>query len=1560
MSLGVLNNLNAMYAENNLNNTSNSLSNVLNQLSSGSKINSGADDAAGLSLVNGLQANSVALSQSKTNAQEGVGLLTVADGALSQVTNLLNRAVTLATEASNGTLNASQDTAANQEYQSILSEISNIGSTTTYNGQAVFGSNKDIYTGDSSTQGASINSLNIHALSSSNVGDSGGVMAYSNGQSSVFINLSSNSKNAQSTDTLNSGGSSTINVNYLVKGANGAENPAATSITVGGSSGYANTASGLISAINGAGLGLTANFVTQAQAGVAGGGTQTGIQISGGLISVGVDPSASVTSGVLNPSEITNNQLTVGQTISVNVGSTNAATVTLDQTDNTLVGLAAKINSGFGGSGGVTATVMYDSGGTATSLKLADNTNTGGALTVTTTAANVVPNALTAGSIISAASDPTGVIFAAGATGAVGVKGTASLSVAGAGSNIPAQALTGSITLSNGANTQTYTMGTGGSDSTVGNVTTLSAAHSTLSGLATAISGNLGASAVASSSGIAIASTATGSSITAGASTLAAVLSATAQTNVAGIAATTGTPGVTSLSMNGDNNGFTAGAGVANTLTGTFSVTVGGVTTAITMGAGALYAGNALTTAATTADSLVAGIHTNRAAMGFDAAIVGGKIVLTSQNVNSPIVVSANALTGVSPTFTLAGSPAAPTILAQSSVNITAGNGVPAAGMGSLTQSGDLLTGSITINNGGTAKTFVMGNNLGVVGNTINLTTANSTMAGLMAAMNAQTGATNLVATLDQTAGAGLSGLTLTANNAGAANILVTANSLNSASSMTFTTPASGSGSQLQSGVLGLTDSGVLSSAPGASASNALDGTLSGSISITSIVNGVTVTDTFTMGGSAASDTATSFNTGGNTLKSLIDSINKAGAVTGNLDVIATQDAATGGIFLQSKVAGDTGLAMDATGLTNTLAFANSAATTPTFTPGKVTLANTSNAGAINDRADLLTSGTSLQLTNSASGVATTFTMGGVTGAGVIGVGSNTTPGSETMGALIDAINGSNLSLHAAINIATGNLEISSTAANGAGTVTVGTNTITDAFSTSAATTTLGTAATAATAATATINTTAGMSTTGNDALSGQLILKNGAGSAVTFNLNSAATSSGTNVEIGAGSSTLNGLVLAINQNVATLGLTASINSSTGALQLQSTTTGAGAITVGGTGLTDATGEAFTAGAVGIASKQSSGTINLVGGSNNFALRDTLTGNITLSNGSNTKTFVLGGASAGVSGNTVTLAAGHSTVADLKAAIENNLNVSSVINGGSLVLTSNVASTDTIAMGANNLSDTLGHAAATASLGTFTSQSDQVSGQLNYSVGNTAYDLGSTSGMNVTQLMNKINFGNVAGTGPANANGVTASWVPSGNGTFGSIQLTSNTFGETGNITNHSVGTTINDLGTNASLSFSGGRAYNVGVSNVAGTGVYDSSTQSAPTDINSNLTSSAGSSSGVATISYSDGAGVSLSATDLTNQSDAQSALSALNKAITAVAAQDGYVGAQINTLNAVSSVLSTQQQNVTAAQNAVQATDYAQAASNMSKYQILSQTGISALAQANSMQQEVTKLLQ
>ena len=269
MSLGVLNNLSAVYAENNLNNTNNSLSTTLQQLSSGSKINSGADDAAGLSLVNGLQANQMALTQSATNATEGVGLLQVADGALSQVTSLLNRAVTLATEASNGTLNSTQDLAANQEYQSILSEINNIGATTTYNQEQVFNSQTAIYTGDSSSSGSSIDQLSIRSLSSTNIGDSNGQMSYSNGQSNVFIDLSNGGTNAALTDSLTGGtnGTTTITVGYMTQGSNGSAVQATANITVGQGTNYANTAQGLISAINNSGLGLNASFGTAQSAG---------------------------------------------------------------------------------------------------------------------------------------------------------------------------------------------------------------------------------------------------------------------------------------------------------------------------------------------------------------------------------------------------------------------------------------------------------------------------------------------------------------------------------------------------------------------------------------------------------------------------------------------------------------------------------------------------------------------------------------------------------------------------------------------------------------------------------------------------------------------------------------------------------------------------------------------------------------------------------------------------------------------------------------------------------------------------------------------------------------------------------------------------------------------------------------------------------------------------------------------------------------------------------------------------------------------------------------------
>jgi flagellin len=171
MALSILNNIPSLAAQNQLTMTGASLQKTLFRLSSGSRINSGADDAAGLAIADGLHANISALTQSSRNATDGVGMLQVADGALGQVTTLLNRAVTLATEAANGTVSAAQGTALDAEFTAIKSEITRIGSNTTYNGAAVFSATvSNVYVSDGSAAGASSIAITTGALAAATVG----------------------------------------------------------------------------------------------------------------------------------------------------------------------------------------------------------------------------------------------------------------------------------------------------------------------------------------------------------------------------------------------------------------------------------------------------------------------------------------------------------------------------------------------------------------------------------------------------------------------------------------------------------------------------------------------------------------------------------------------------------------------------------------------------------------------------------------------------------------------------------------------------------------------------------------------------------------------------------------------------------------------------------------------------------------------------------------------------------------------------------------------------------------------------------------------------------------------------------------------------------------------------------------------------------------------------------------------------------------------------------------------------------------------------------------------
>lgn len=168
MSFSLLNNISALAAQNELANTQSQLQTTLFRLSSGSRINSGADDAAGLAIANGLQANITALNQSSQNANDGIGQLQVVDGALSQVTNLLNRAITLATEASNGTVSTTQQTALDNEFTKIKSEITNIGGNTNFNGTNVFtASTTSIFLSDSGSNYAI--GVSAGALSASSI-----------------------------------------------------------------------------------------------------------------------------------------------------------------------------------------------------------------------------------------------------------------------------------------------------------------------------------------------------------------------------------------------------------------------------------------------------------------------------------------------------------------------------------------------------------------------------------------------------------------------------------------------------------------------------------------------------------------------------------------------------------------------------------------------------------------------------------------------------------------------------------------------------------------------------------------------------------------------------------------------------------------------------------------------------------------------------------------------------------------------------------------------------------------------------------------------------------------------------------------------------------------------------------------------------------------------------------------------------------------------------------------------------------------------------------------------
>ena len=343
MSLSIQTDLSTIAALNQLSITRSNLAKTLDQLSSGTRIRSGADDAAALSIADGLQVEILSLTQSCKNANDAIGFLQTADGALAQINDLLNRAITLATEAANETADDRQRLVADQEYQDILAEITRIGSIT-FNGLPVFTdglSSPITLTENGDTITATIDPADSLSGSITFTATIPGVAGVT-----TDINLSDEGTRAETTITPGATLTGEFAIASTVPGSAGVSSPVAVTnnpdgtVSLGPVAGE-ETLSGSVT-FTGT---VPAATAAPTSLGLAGSGsTISGTVISGNTLSGGFTVTATVpdSGGVPSPVNLSNNGTTITGTVSS--GSTITGDVTITSTVPASGGVSSAIN----------------------------------------------------------------------------------------------------------------------------------------------------------------------------------------------------------------------------------------------------------------------------------------------------------------------------------------------------------------------------------------------------------------------------------------------------------------------------------------------------------------------------------------------------------------------------------------------------------------------------------------------------------------------------------------------------------------------------------------------------------------------------------------------------------------------------------------------------------------------------------------------------------------------------------------------------------------------------------------------------------------------------------------------------------------------------------------------------------------------------------------------------------------------------------------------------------------------------------------------------------------
>ena len=137
MALSIHTNYASLVTQSQLNSTNKTLSTAMERLGTGLKINSAADDAAGLQIATRLQAQSNGQKIGMSNAQNAISMLQTADGAMDEMTNIVQRMKDLATQSANDTYSAEDRTAMDAEFKELTSELTNIVTNTTFGGKTL-------------------------------------------------------------------------------------------------------------------------------------------------------------------------------------------------------------------------------------------------------------------------------------------------------------------------------------------------------------------------------------------------------------------------------------------------------------------------------------------------------------------------------------------------------------------------------------------------------------------------------------------------------------------------------------------------------------------------------------------------------------------------------------------------------------------------------------------------------------------------------------------------------------------------------------------------------------------------------------------------------------------------------------------------------------------------------------------------------------------------------------------------------------------------------------------------------------------------------------------------------------------------------------------------------------------------------------------------------------------------------------------------------------------------------------------------------------------------------